>query len=234
MKKSIEHFHIFLHAPFFTHIFAARNNPHSRNCFDFLSASFRELFLWILTCFQEEHSRLCDEGNRGKRPKINSEDAGETFKKKLKTASEYGLFQKKDKRDNFFSTLFFLSQSLKKMTINKKNGVTKKDNKKVEEPNESANVQVVKKKRGPKKSDEITRITDQRRVIGKAYLRLYMDNCLDVKWGNGLMALARFLQHGKGYVKKNGEDLSVNTIRIELGELLKEILEENSNGRKDF
>ena len=48
------------------------------------------------------------------------------------------------------------------------------------------------------------------------------------------MALARFLQYGKGYVKKSGEDLAINTIRIELGELLKEILEEKPKGRKKF
>ena len=120
------------------------------------------------------------------------------------------------------------------MTINQKNRVIKKGKKKVDKSTESTNVQVVKKKRGPKRSAEITRITNQRRVIGKAYLELYVNNCLDVKWGNGLMALARFLQYGKGYVKKSGEALAINTIRIELGELLKEILEEKPKGRKKF
>ena len=67
----------------------------------------------------------------------------------------------------------------------------KKGKKKVDKSTESTNVQVVKKKRGPKRSAEITRITNQRRVIGKAYLELYVNNCLDVKWGNGLMAFGQ-------------------------------------------
>ena len=143
-------------------------------------------------------------------------------------------FKKRDKRGSiFFNTILFVI-IIKKMTINQKNRVIKKGKKKVDKSTESTNVQVVKKKRGPKRSAEITRITNQRRVIGKAYLELYVNNCLDVKWGNGLMALARFLQYGKGYVKKSGEDLAINTIRIELGELLKEILEEKPKGRKKF
>ncbi|WP_300852830.1 hypothetical protein, partial [uncultured Bacteroides sp.] len=157
-----------------------------------------------------------------------------SLKKKIKTVSKiWPLSKKRQKRQFFFNTILFVI-IIKKMTINQKNRVIKKGKKKVDKSTESTNVQVVKKKRGPKRSAEITRITNQRRVIGKAYLELYVNNCLDVKWGNGLMALARFLQYGKGYVKKSGEDLAINTIRIELGELLKEILEEKPKGRKKF
>ena len=48
-------------------------------------------------------------------------------------------------------------------------------------------------KRGPKTGATITRIIDRRDIIEKAYLELYITNCLDVSPENGLTTLARFL-----------------------------------------
>lgn len=80
----------------------------------------------------------------------------------------------------------------------------------------------------------ITRIIARRDIIEKAYLELYMTNCLDVSPENGLTALARFLYKREKFLKNNGKQISVNTIRQELTDIAKECNYQNprSNKRK--
>lgn len=78
----------------------------------------------------------------------------------------------------------------------------------------------------------ITRITDRRDIIEEAFLELYMINCLDVSPENGLTTLARFLYKREKFQQKNGKRISVNTIRQDLIELLKESKYTNPRNRK--
>lgn len=74
-------------------------------------------------------------------------------------------------------------------------------------------------KRGPKTGATITRIIDRRDIIEKAYLELYITNCLDVSPENGLTTLARFLYKNEKFLKNNGKQIAVNTIRQELTDI---------------
>ena len=92
--------------------------------------------------------------------------------------------------------------------------------------------QGIKAKRGPKPGAVITRIIDRRDIIEKAFLELYMINCLNASPENGLATLARFLHKREKFQQKNGKRISVNTIRLDLTELLKESKYTNPRNRK--
>ena len=85
---------------------------------------------------------------------------------------------------------------------------------------------------GPKTGATITRIIDRRDIIEKAYLELYITNCLDVSPKNGLTTLARFLYKNEKFLKNNGKQISVNTIRQELTDIAKECDFKNPRGKK--
>ena len=65
-------------------------------------------------------------------------------------------------------------------------------------------------KRGPKTGATITRIIDRRDIIEKAYLELYITNCLDVSPENGLTTLARFLYKNEKFFENAAGNFSAH------------------------
>ena len=108
------------------------------------------------------------------------------------------------------------------MEKNKVNTAAKKNCKKNKNNSKKPIKQGIKAKRGPKPGATITKIIDRRDIIEKAFLELYMINCLNASPENGLATLARFLHKREKFQKKNGKRISVNTIRQDLIDLLKE------------
>ncbi len=61
---------------------------------------------------------------------------------------------------------------------------------------------------------------------------LYFTNCLDVSPENGLTTLARFLYKREKFLKNNGKQISVRTIRHELSDIAKECNYKNPRSNK--
>ena len=118
------------------------------------------------------------------------------------------------------------------MEKNKVNTAAKKTAKKNKNNSKKPIKQGIKAKRGPKPGATITKIIDRRDIIEKAFLELYMINCLNASPENGLATLARFLHKREKFQKKNGKRISVNTIRHDLIDLLKESKYTNPRNRK--
>lgn len=85
------------------------------------------------------------------------------------------------------------------MKNNKANKAAKKTAKENENNSKQSIKQRIRLKRGPKTGATITRIIDRRDIIEKAYLELYITNCLDVSPENGLTTLARFYIKTKSF-----------------------------------
>lgn len=92
--------------------------------------------------------------------------------------------------------------------------------------------QGIRTKRGPKPAATITRIVERRDIIEKAYLELYLMNCMDVGPEAGFTALAKYIYRKEKFLKHNGKRVSVNTIRQELTEIAKENNYVNPRNRK--
>lgn len=88
------------------------------------------------------------------------------------------------------------------MEKNKVNTAAKKTAKRNKNNSKKPIKQGIKAKRGPKPGATITRIIDRRDIIEKAFLELYMINCLDASPENGLATLARFYTEEKSFSKR--------------------------------
>lgn len=93
--------------------------------------------------------------------------------------------------------------------------------------------QGIRKKRGPKPGATITRIVERRDILEKAYLELYLMNCMDVGPEAGFTALAKYIYKKVNLLKHNGKKVSVNTIRQELTEIAKENNYVNPRNKKN-
>lgn len=86
-------------------------------------------------------------------------------------------------------------------------------------------------KRGPKTAPPINGVIDERDKIERVFLEVYLNNGLDVPPTAGLTALARYLHNNVNLKTIHGKPLSVNTIRQELTDILKELKLTNPRGK---
>lgn len=86
-------------------------------------------------------------------------------------------------------------------------------------------------KRGPKTAPAINGVIDERDKIERVFLEVYLNNGLNVPPTAGLTALARYLHDYVNLKTIHGKPLSVNTIRQELTDILKELKLTNPRGK---
>ena len=92
--------------------------------------------------------------------------------------------------------------------------------------------QSVKKKRGPKKGEDIVGIYLHREIIEMCLLEMFYNGYLGVDPQAGLATLERFIADHAILVSKSGNPLAFNTIKGEFAEVIKDFLKQNEDKKK--